>query len=807
MATSASSRATPPSSRRSSHSVSPPSAAVLRNASSARAALATARSTASVNSGASRHPSVKSPSGSLGSIHESRDVLSTSLKQETEKKEQLMVQLQNKDHAIASLTSENDSLMSSLNAAESRLGDLYADQARMEEELAARIEVIDKLRSQTRDLEKEKRDLQRRYNEQMSTFDAERQAFYDNEQHLKSRIQSLTQARKQSEPSRTVDAVLEVTAEETVSPSDLSEVISARKQDMNDPECEPAEMTALRLELSTLSTSYSSLQSTLQLLQSQLVDLKRVNNQLQEENESYMILLRERTLSGQFDLMRQVGGTLSTTSGFEDGDLTSEDDVGSLRSAGRSALDVVEEMAEEGEDLAHLNFNTDRQMADSRRRHPRHTRKNGSMSHSPGRVPRGESLADLPVAGPGLDLAAELGRAENKDIELGTSIDERTGLGKARRSKGSTEPRHVSSSEGQDPVTTSSDIDALRMEVKSLKDANKALSLYASKIIDRIIAEEGFERVLAIDYERGQKTPSTATLPPNVLPIVNAAPPAAKGSSRRPQSMIFGHAASSSVVASLQEPTPTPALSSNVDASTSTPSKTTKAQRRSLSFDWRGFSMFGGEKRTENPALRPLTLKPGTTPVTSARKLETYEDEEDRRERERLRATMKLLGIEKPDSLPDGVSSSVGRDVPTATPIQKSYSSPSSPPATAAPFSRFSIFRSRSTGGSDSPSNSLATSRSASMHTPDAPIDGRTELTREALEQAEAEDTLAVLDAHERNLSEEIAKGGTGGFTEISPKNLGEEWRSRRSKMSGGGGSGSTVWSAGMSRAGDDPES
>jgi len=57
--------------------------------------------------------------------------------------------------------------MSSLNAAESRLNDLYADQARMEEELVARIEVIDKLRSQVRELEKEKRDLQRRYNEQV----------------------------------------------------------------------------------------------------------------------------------------------------------------------------------------------------------------------------------------------------------------------------------------------------------------------------------------------------------------------------------------------------------------------------------------------------------------------------------------------------------------------------------------------------------------------------------------------------------------------------------------------------------------
>lgn len=80
---------------------------------------------------------------------------------------QLLVQLQNKDQTIASLTSENNGIMSSLNGAESRLNDLYADQARMEEELLARMEVIDKLRSQVRELEKEKRDLQRRYNEQV----------------------------------------------------------------------------------------------------------------------------------------------------------------------------------------------------------------------------------------------------------------------------------------------------------------------------------------------------------------------------------------------------------------------------------------------------------------------------------------------------------------------------------------------------------------------------------------------------------------------------------------------------------------
>ena len=37
----------------------------------------------------------------------------------------------------------------------------------MEEDLAARIEVIDKLRSQVRELENEKRDIHRRYNEQV----------------------------------------------------------------------------------------------------------------------------------------------------------------------------------------------------------------------------------------------------------------------------------------------------------------------------------------------------------------------------------------------------------------------------------------------------------------------------------------------------------------------------------------------------------------------------------------------------------------------------------------------------------------
>ena len=59
------------------------------------------------------------------------------------------MQLQDRDQTITTLKTDNGSLQSSLNAAETRLAELYADQGRMEEEMAARIEVAEKLRSQS----------------------------------------------------------------------------------------------------------------------------------------------------------------------------------------------------------------------------------------------------------------------------------------------------------------------------------------------------------------------------------------------------------------------------------------------------------------------------------------------------------------------------------------------------------------------------------------------------------------------------------------------------------------------------------
>lgn len=121
---------------------------------------------------------------------------------------------------------------------------------------------------------------------QSQTFDAERQAFYDSEQHLKSRIQSLTQARASERLHRkslteSSDAGTEHNDDddEPESGQDTTEVIAPSSTSNEDQET--PEMIALKLELSTLTTSHTSLHNTLQLLQSQLQDLQRVNKELQ----------------------------------------------------------------------------------------------------------------------------------------------------------------------------------------------------------------------------------------------------------------------------------------------------------------------------------------------------------------------------------------------------------------------------------------------------------------------------------------------------------------------------------------------
>src|SRR5258705_9596602 len=80
---------------------------------------------------------------------------------------QLIVQLQDNEQLLHNYVTENTSLISALSAAESRLNEFYGEQSRWEIELAQRLDITEKLREQVRELEREKRDLQRRYNEQV----------------------------------------------------------------------------------------------------------------------------------------------------------------------------------------------------------------------------------------------------------------------------------------------------------------------------------------------------------------------------------------------------------------------------------------------------------------------------------------------------------------------------------------------------------------------------------------------------------------------------------------------------------------
>lgn len=219
-----------------------------------------------------------------------------------------------------------------------------------------------------------------------------------------------------------------------------------------------------------------------------------------------------------------------------------------------------------------------------------------------------------------------------------------------------------------------------------------------------------------------------------------------------------------------------------------------------MSFDWKSFSMFGGgggDKKTETPAanLRPLTLTSSRPAIANARKLDTFEDEEDRKERERLNATMKLMGIEKPAPSPSSPLPPMLKSF--STPAQGSHSvtdlpSPAltAPVASPTPTARFSFFRRSLSLASRSETSSVGSSLQGSPRPPAT----TPHLTQEALEQAEAVNSLAALDAHERELSAEIAKGSGSGFTEIVRRNGGDRRSSRKS------GSGSTVWSAGMSK-------
>lgn len=373
---------------------------------------------------------------------------------------------------------------------------------------------------------------------------------------------------------------------------------------------------ALKEELASLSASHQTLVAQLTTLADELHEVKADNARLLEENDSWQLLVEERTLAGH------MGSGLLTTS-------SPSRNSPPVKPKETTVLATLEEQMEMDELNAEMDI-------DASSPHP--------------------SAVELASPRLGNSLAAEL----NGD----------------------------------------NDVEKMRTELKSLKESNKALTLYCSKILDRIIASEGFEHILSVDYRTrrfGTRNVSGRSIRPSVEEIARdmenggpsgqltdeptaiaqepaqpaAAPTVPPKSRARPMSMMVN---------------PTPATASAAPEKKDEKEKATeeKRSRRGFSIDFRSLGFGSGPKEPEpkQPQLKPLTLASsaapacprvvssgsGTSaasvasvtsgvsptrevkasPVISARKLEPQEeDEEDRRERHRMEAALKLMGIER----------------------------------------------------------------------------------------------------------------------------------------------------------------
>lgn len=355
---------------------------------------------------------------------------------------------------------------------------------------------------------------------------------------------------------------------------------------------------ALKEELASLSASHQTLVAQLTTLADELHEVKADNARLLEENDSWQLLVEERTLAGH------MGSGLLTSS-------SPPRNSPPVKPKETTVLATLEEQME----MEELNAEMD---IDASSPHP--------------------SAVELASPRLGHTLAAEL----NGD----------------------------------------NDIEKMRTELKSLKESNKALTLYCSKILDRIIASEGFEHILSVDYRtrrfgsrtvsgrtarpsieeiakdmenNGPMTDEPAAMAPVQEPAPSAAPTVPPKSRARPMSMLVN-------------PAPAPAPAAVPDKKDEKEKATEeKRSRRGFSIDFRSLG-FGGSKEPEpkQPQLKPLTLASSAapaasrvpsqsptrevkaSPVISARKLEPQEeDEEDRRERHRMEAALKLMGIER----------------------------------------------------------------------------------------------------------------------------------------------------------------
>lgn len=578
---------------------------------------------------------------------------------------------------LAKAESQVNSLQLLVKQREERIDEVMADQERMEGEVYSTMQIIERLRKQLSETEKSRNDAERRYLDQTATMDKERQYYQDTEALLKSqkatqasaydkllsshnellreheRITNRLASIKASTGIPGLESPLTTTREltsdtrlngqdtssqeavdyEQSAPSHISQsqmsagVGSARLASF----AEERDMAALLEELSTLQRSHSSLSETMSTLQAELKDVRAENATLRDQNETFMDILQEKTFSGallnESAMLRGIRRASNRRFRAQDGLEDPYDD------------DYITETGSLGTD----DTDDDDQ--------------SGSTSISPGTIPEEDEddvddVPDTPKAPSTRIQSSRRRRAGSGTLlpatNLASELEDTSSDSVAASPSGDQLAREKRTSQRVGAVSDS--INELQQEVRELREANQALTLYISKIIDRIIAREGYENILAVENRGTVRGPrhkvSRAKLgqspernkgasTENLAELRNV-------SSTRASSQgggLFGYGASSG------------------DSRTKAPPKS----KRTSSIDWRCLPFLGGGASSANDApdstsnLRSLALQSDNLLIPardgSARKLRTseeIEDEQDVAERERIRQELLMRGIQPP---------------------------------------------------------------------------------------------------------------------------------------------------------------
>ncbi|TIB36331.1 hypothetical protein E3P86_02533 [Wallemia ichthyophaga] len=482
----------------------------------------------------------------------------------------LRVLLENRDTTITDNKDLNDQLSdyqyqldTSTQAfvqSQSQLNDALADQAAIEEDALSRQVQLELLSSKVEAFQRKENELHRSHQIQLDKFDNDRKSWFELESGLRGKVTSLSAKILAANRSAKYDATPPTSPSSPNSSNSAPIIKSMSIESASERSAREATLEKLQHSLDMEKQRRSIIERSEHSLKFELDQSKRSVEELRSENSSYMLLLQERTFSGDllgssvFDTMRDF------------------DDTGIAVIAEEPENDSIDHSDDENSE----QFTPNRRRA--RRRGPVDSRRKPQPSQSPKPLSE-ENGGNIGVTGPGYDLAAELGRAK-----LDTSDREET-------------------------------LDSLKNDNKTLKEANKALTTYVSKIIEKIINQEGFEHILASDYRD----------------------PEQRESIRLKRSQTMSSSAGRSSLGGVSD-TLLNARKKTTDSNTSTVRTRThhrgsNDKRKSLSIDWSNIGGFFKGNPNQNES--------------TAQKLpKQEEDEDDRKERDKVRATMKKISSE-----------------------------------------------------------------------------------------------------------------------------------------------------------------